>query len=89
VEQQEVVGELLERLPLLLAYLLLSVFCSAAISSLAAGLTAAAEESEVDVDARHGAPEMPPPPGEHGRSDHLPGVEEGEDGVDEAVRQVA
>lgn len=63
VEQQEVVAELHERLPLLVAYLLLlSVFCFAAVSSLAAGVTA--EQSEVDVDARHGAPEMPSPPRE-------------------------
>uniref|UniRef100_A0A0A9CYB0 Uncharacterized protein n=1 Tax=Arundo donax TaxID=35708 RepID=A0A0A9CYB0_ARUDO len=44
---------------------------------------------KVDVEARHGVPEVPPPRGQHARLHRLPGLHEGHDGVEEAVRQGA
>ena len=43
----------------------------------------------VDVDAWDGAPEVAPPPRQGARVHHLSGAELREDGVEEAVRQVA
>jgi hypothetical protein len=44
---------------------------------------------EVNVEARHGSPEVPPAPGQHARLHRLPGLEGGHDDVEEAVRQCA
>jgi hypothetical protein len=43
----------------------------------------------VDVEARHGAPQVPPPRGEHARLHGLPGLEARKDGMEEIVRQGA
>ena len=43
----------------------------------------------VDVEAGHGAPEVLPPGGQHAGLHHLPGLHEGHDVVDEAIRQGA
>ena len=43
----------------------------------------------VDVDAGHRAPEVLPPGGQHAGLHHLPGLHEGHDVVDEAIRQGA
>ena len=45
--------------------------------------------SLVDAEARHGAPEVPPPRGQHARPHHLTGLEARKDGVQEVVRQGA
>jgi len=43
----------------------------------------------VDVEAGDGAPEVLPPGGQHAGLHHLPGLHEGHDVVDEAIRQGA
>jgi hypothetical protein len=44
------------------------------------------ELNDVDVEARHGAPQVPPACGQHARPHHLSGLEGGHDDVEEAVR---
>lgn len=43
----------------------------------------------VEVEARQGTPQIPPPLGQHARLHRLPGGEGGQDGVEEAIRQSA
>lgn len=43
----------------------------------------------VNVEIRYRTPEVPPPLGQPARLNHLPGLQEGRDGMDEAVRQGA
>jgi len=71
IGDKQMVGEVLKVVPFLLF-----------IAVWACGL----ELLLVNVEAWHRAPEVPPPGGQHAGLHHLPGLQEGHDVVDEAIR---
>uniref|UniRef100_A0A0D9ZL45 Uncharacterized protein n=1 Tax=Oryza glumipatula TaxID=40148 RepID=A0A0D9ZL45_9ORYZ len=75
VMKHQVVRKILKILPHLIVAL-----CS---------FTCALELPMIYIEARHGAPEVLPPLGQHARLHHLPGLHEGHDDMEEAVRQRA